>query len=93
MLIALRLVREIPRDVVPIVRLLLLIGVLGAATTMVAMEYFLFGFDNSSAFKKMFWFCMMLFPPLGPALYCFRVYSRSSVIERTSEEHDGGSPI
>lgn len=93
LLIALRSVREIPHDIVPIVRLLLLVGVLGAATTMVAMEYFLFGFDNSSAFKKVFWFCIMLFPPLGPAFYCFAVYSRSSVVERHNEEHGGGAPI
>src|SRR5215472_18534265 len=25
------------------------------------------GFDDSSALKKMFWFCVMLLPPLGPA--------------------------
>ena len=36
------------------------------------MEYFLFSFDNSSDTKKVFWFCVMLFPLLGPALYCFR---------------------
>jgi len=47
---------------------------------MVAMEYFLFGFDESSAIKKMFWFCVMLFPPLGAPLYCFIVYSRSAVV-------------
>jgi len=61
----------------PIAVLLVRLGVLGAAVTMVAMEYFLFGFDESSAIKKAFWFCVMLFPPLGPALYCFIVYSRS----------------
>jgi hypothetical protein len=61
--------------------ILLLQGVVGDATTMVAMEYFLFGFDKSSAIKKVFWFCVMMFPPLGPALYCLFVYSHSDVLE------------
>ena len=81
MMVALRLVGGIPEALLPIVRLLLLAGVLGTATTMVAMEYFLFGFDRSSASKKAFWFCVMLFPPLGPALYCFIVYSRSNMLK------------
>src|SRR6185369_8129300 len=71
MLIAVRMVGEIPEHLVPVVRALLLVGVVGAATTMVAMEYFLFGFDQSSGLK-------LLFPPLGPAFYCFVVYSRSN---------------
>ena len=50
-------------------KLLLFVGVLGAATTMVAMEYCLSSFDNSSDMKKVFWFCVILFPLLGPALY------------------------
>ena len=91
MLIAVPLAGEIPENALPVVRLLLLAGVLGAATTMVAMEYFLFGFDNSSALKKVFWFCVMLFPPLGPALYCFMVYSRSTVIEGTVTQRMGGA--
>ena len=61
-------------------------GVLGAALTMVAMEYFLFGFDNSSAMKKAFWFCVMLLPPLGPSLHCFMVYSRSDVLQEERVE-------
>jgi len=73
----------IPETLVPILKLPLFAGVLGAAITMVAMEYFLFGFDNSSALKKVFWFCVLLFPPLGPPLYCFIVYSRSDVLKAT----------
>ena len=80
MLVARPFAGSIPEGLIPIVRLLLLGGVLGTATTIVAMEYFLFGFDNSSALKKVFWFGVMLFPPLGPALYCFIVYSRSEVL-------------
>jgi len=62
-------------------RLFVLVGVLGAAITIVAMEYFLFGFDKSSALKRLFWFLVMLFPLLGPSLYCFIVYLRSDVVK------------
>lgn len=55
---------------------LLLIGVFSTATTMVAMEYYLFAFDPSPAYKKAFWFCVMLLPTPGAALYCYSVYSR-----------------
>lgn len=75
-----------PEGLLPIVRLLLLAAVLGTAITIVAMEYFLFGFDNSSALKKVFWFGLMLVPPLGPALYCFIVYSRSDVVTANNAE-------
>jgi hypothetical protein len=83
MLIVLHLPFEIPLNLVPAARLLLLAGAVGAATTTVGMEYFLFGFDNSSAWKKASWFCVMLFPPLGPALYCLIVYSHSDVLVAT----------
>jgi len=69
----------IPADV-PAANLLLFIGVLGAAITVVAMEYFLFGFDRSPEWKKVCWFCIMLLPLIGPALYCFIVYSRAAVV-------------
>ncbi|MFZ0136682.1 MAG: hypothetical protein WAK89_06475 [Candidatus Sulfotelmatobacter sp.] len=91
MLMALRLMGEIPNSLLPMVRLLLLTGVLGTATTMVAMEYFLFGFDSSSATKKVFWFCVMLLPPLGPALYCFIVYLRSDVLKDYAKRVEGPS--
>src|ERR1044071_3527803 len=70
-----RPIDEMSHSLLPLVRLVAFTCVLGAAVTMVAMEYFLFGFDTSSSFKKLFWFCVMLFPPLGPPLYCFMVYS------------------
>lgn len=85
-LFALSLRGLIPNGLVQVLRAILLPGVLGAATTMIAMEYFLFGFDDSSALKKMFWFCVMLLPPLGPALYCFLVYSRSKVVNVQRDE-------
>ena len=67
----------------PILRLLLLVGVLGAATTLIGMQYFLFRFDNSHPLKQVLWFCVMIFIPLGPALYCFFAYSRSDVLKRS----------
>jgi hypothetical protein len=81
-------VEEIPVVLLPILKLLLLAGVLGAAITIVAMEYFLFGFDKSSAGKKVLWFCVTLLPMVGPPLYCFVVYSpqSGSVQMRQSEE-------
>ena len=85
-LVVVRFKGAIPDTLVPVLKLPLLAGVLGAAITMVAMEYFLFGFDNSSAMKKVFWFCVMLLPPLGPSLYCFMVYSHSDVVKTTTRE-------
>ncbi len=84
-------VGAIPEVLLPVVKLLLLAGVLGAATTMVAMEYFLFSFDNSSGMKKVFWFCVMLFPLLGPALYCFIVYSHSDVLKGNYAKRAAGT--
>ena len=51
-LVVVRVKGGIPDTFVPVLKLPLFAGVLGAAITMVAMEYFLFGFDNSSAVKK-----------------------------------------
>jgi len=65
----------------PILRLLLLVGVIGYATTLVGMEYFLFRFDNSAAWKQVLWFCIVLIPLIGVALYCFFVYSRSDAVQ------------
>jgi hypothetical protein len=76
-LVAARLMGGVPLRFLLMAKMLLFAGVVGTATTAVAMEYFLFGFDTSSARKKALWFCVMLVPPFGPALYCFVVYSRS----------------
>jgi len=67
-----------------LIRDVLLVCIVGAAVNLVAMEYFLFGFDKSSEWKKVFWFVVMLFPLLGPALYCFVVYSRSESVNRSA---------
>ena len=82
----------IPEALIPVFRLLFFAGILGAAVTMVAMEYFLFGFDKSSATKKVFWFCVILLPTLGPSLYCFFVYLRSDAIKTVMSSQTGGSP-
>ncbi len=65
----------------PFLRPLLFIGALGMALTGLAMEYFLFRFDNSGPLKQIFWFCIMIFAPIGPALYCFLVYSRADILK------------
>lgn len=58
---------------------LLFVSILGVALTTIGMEYFLFRFDDSGALKQIFWFCAMFFFPIGPALYCSLVYSRSKL--------------
>ena len=75
----------------PIARLLLFVGALGAGTTFVGMEYFLFRFDDSHPLKQVVWFCVILFPLLGAALYCFLVYSRSNALKSGGERADGAS--
>lgn len=69
-----------------VLRTLLFIGALGMAVTGLGMEYFLFRFDNSSPVKQIFWFCALFFAPIGPALYCFLVYSRSDVLRSACTE-------
>jgi hypothetical protein len=73
----------VPRAYVPFVRVLVLAGVLGAGTVFVGMEYFLFRFDQSHPVKQMAWFCVMLVPLLGPAIYCLIVYSRSEIVRNS----------
>ena len=55
-------------------------GVLATAISGTGMEFFLFRFDDSAAWKQILWFCALIFIPVGPALYCFLVYSRSRVV-------------
>lgn len=66
---------------VPLMKQLLLASLLATATNALAMETFLFRFDTSPALKQVLWFCAMIFIPLGPALYCFFVYSCSEAIQ------------
>jgi hypothetical protein len=73
----------------PMLKPILLLAVLGMAITGLGMEYFLFRFDHSGPLKQVVGYCVMIFAPLGPALCCFFVYSRSdlvkSSIDRTRE--------
>jgi hypothetical protein len=52
----------------------------------VAMEYFLFGFDCSPGWKKVCWFCIMVLPLIGPALYCVIVYSRAVAVNANTAD-------
>ena len=70
------------------VRGLVFIGVLGTALDQIGMEYYLFRFDDSAAWKQILWFGVMLIPPFGPALYCFFVYSRARVFAVANEAQD-----
>jgi hypothetical protein len=64
----------------PLLKQLLFLGVVATALIIVGMEFFLFRFDDSRWWKQIFWFCVMLVPPVGPALYCFLVYSGSKAV-------------
>ena len=78
---------QVPGVLLPALKPILLLGVIATATTVVAMEYFLFAFDTSPAWKRLIWFCVNLFVPLGAAVYCLLVYCRSEVFksERLNE--------
>ena len=71
----------IPASNASLAKVFLFAGSLGAGITFIGMEYFLFRLDQSHRLKQVFWFCIMLFPLLGAALYCFLVYSRSPVLK------------
>jgi len=72
----------------------LLVAVVATALNLVGMEIFLFRFDDSPALKQIFWFCLMIFLPLGPALYCFMVYSRSKVLRtEVGQQGAGGASV
>jgi hypothetical protein len=64
----------------------LFLEAIAIALTLIGMEYFLFRFDDSHALTQMFWFCLLLLPPFGPALYCFLVYSRSEVVRACADQ-------
>ena len=83
----------IPDAIAPAVRALLLAGIVGAGITFIGMEFFLFRFDDSHPLKQIVWFLVMMFPLLGPALYCFVVYSRSDVLRRSRAKPAEGAPL
>ena len=90
---AILFVGGIPETIAPIVRLLLLAGVIGAGITFVGMEFFLFRFDDQHPLKQIVWFLVMLFPLLGAALYCFIVYSRSGVLNSSYAKPPEGASL
>jgi len=82
----------IPESIVRVARPLFFAGALTAGITFVGMEYFLFRFDDSRPLKQVLWFGGMLFPLLGPALYCFIVYSRSHILNGDGKQAKSASP-
>ena len=82
-----QLVGEVPSVLGPVLKPLLLAGILGAGITAVGMEFYLFRFDDSHPLKQIFWFCAMFFVPLGPALYCLIVYSHSKALNNSCADN------
>jgi len=74
----------------PLLRQLLFLSVLATCINAVGMEFFLFRFDRSPAVMQIVWFCAMIFIPIGPALYCFIVYSRSEVLKTACAAQQNG---
>jgi hypothetical protein len=72
----------------PILKQLLFIAVLATAINGVGMEFYLFRFDESEAWKQVLWFCALIFIPIGPALYCLLVYSRSQAVRTACSSAD-----
>jgi hypothetical protein len=66
---------------IPLLKQLLFVSVVATAINGVGMEFFLFRFDRSAAVLQIVWFCALVIIPLGPALYCFIVYSRSEALK------------
>ena|SRR5215467_237532 len=81
LLIFIPVVAGVLNESVRLFRPLLFVGVLGLAINQIGMEYFLFRFDNSHPLKQIFWFCVMILAPIGTALFCFVVYSRSEALK------------
>ncbi len=73
----------VPLLIEPILRSLVFLGALSYATTQVGMEVFLFRFDNSHPLKQIVWFCILIIPVFGAALYCFVVYSNSHAVKNS----------
>jgi len=73
----------VPEIIAPMLRPIVFLGALSVAAGQIGMEIFLFRFDNSHPLKQMFWFCVLLVPFFGVALYCFVVYSRSDAVRNS----------
>ncbi len=66
--------------------LLLLISAISTAANMAAMEYYLFTIDDSRALAQILWFAVLFLAPVGAAIYCLTVYSRSRHFTKASGE-------
>jgi hypothetical protein len=64
-------------------RPLVFLAVVGMALNALGMEYFLIRFDNSPAWQQIVWFFVNILIPVGPAFYCFLVYSRSEAVKKS----------
>jgi hypothetical protein len=92
MLFATILSGGVPGILQPFFKQLLFVGAFGSAVTIVAMDYFLFAFDRSSPIKKACWFVLVTLIPLpGAAIYCFRVYSRSEIVNKVTTNEVGSA--
>jgi len=87
-------VRSLAGTAVSIVKVLILPEVIGTAALSVAMWYFWFTFDRSSWVRKACWFPPLYYlPTMGPALYYFFVYRRSTAaLEEQQNATQGASP-
>lgn len=80
------LLDRVPPTFYLLLRLFVFAGVLSAALLIVAMEYFLFGFDRSSETRRALSFLLMMLPILGSAIYCLTTYSRLTAPADNSDE-------
>lgn len=69
-----------------LLNLWLLTAVFAAVATSTGMEYYLFTLDDSRALAQIFWFLILLLIPVGPAIYCLVVYSRSKYFQNETME-------
>ena len=70
---------EMPGALRSLVKLTFFASILATAVTFIAMEYFFFTVYEASAPKMIFWFLVLGLLAIGPALFCFTVYSKISV--------------
>jgi len=70
---------EIPKALLALVKLAFVASLLATAVTLIAMEYFFFSFYEASTPKMIFWFLVLGLLVIGPALFCFTVYSKTPI--------------
>jgi len=90
LLVAIPFLDRIPEILAPLFRLVFFAGAAATALLVVAMEYFLFGFDQSASTTKGLWMLLAFVPPIGTALYCLYGYSRSPLLDKFKSERQEG---